>query len=133
MAKASAVQWDGLAELLAALRQLPNDLRDEGRRIVSEAAEAARQATIANYPEGPTGNLRKGVVVKEQPSDYGMIALLFSRAPHAHLYEYGTARGMPPAPHPNRLGTHAGRERRKMYQELRALLESHGLEVSGDV
>jgi hypothetical protein len=61
-----------------------------------------------------------------------MIALLLSRSPHAHLYEYGTARHMPPAPPEKRLGTHAARSRRKMYRRLADLLASKGLEVSGD-
>lgn len=124
------VVWEGLEELKEALRRLPEALRDDAIPLVLAAADATEIATFTNYPER-TGNLRKGVGQKQERSAFGVIAIVYSRAPHAHLYENGTRHSAPAPPH-KRLGTHAARERRKMYAALRAMLESHGLEVSGD-
>jgi hypothetical protein len=124
------IEWQGLQELRAALRALPADLRDAGNAIVRGAAERTDVATVTNYPE-VTGNLRRGVGRTEDASTFGLVVTVYSRAPHAHLYEYGTVK-QPPAPPHTRLGTHAARERRRMYTELKALLASQGLEVRGD-
>lgn len=123
--------WSGLEELKAALRRLPADLRDDARPIVSKAATETRDLTIANYPE-VTGALRRGVRLTEDASTFGITAIVKSTARHAYLYEYGT-RHSAPAPPEKRLGTHAARERRKMYAALADLLRAHGLEVSGYV
>jgi len=127
----AALTWYGLEEFKADLRRLPVELRDEGRALVLRHATAARDLTIANYPEGPTGALKRGVVMTEERSEFGMMAVVKSRAYHAHLYEYGS-RHQPPAPPEKRLGTHAARERRKMYEALKRLMESKGLKVTGD-
>jgi hypothetical protein len=121
--------WHGLAELRAELRRLPAELRDEGADIVRAAGTATKELTVANYPE-VTGNLKRGVTMSEETSPYGIIVTVTSRAHHAHLFERGTVR-QPPAPPEKRLGTHAARQRRKMYKALAALLERHGLEVRG--
>jgi hypothetical protein len=123
--------WQGLQELRAALRNLPEELRAEGNAIVRRSGEAVEVATYTNYPE-VSGNLRKGVGRKEDISRFGIVVTVYSRAYHAHLYEMGTVK-QPPAPPWKRLGTHAARERRKMYDQLRDLLASKGLQVSGSV
>jgi Bacteriophage HK97-gp10, putative tail-component len=124
------IVWQGLQELRAGLRRLPKDLRDDGNAIVRAAGERTEVATYTNYPE-VTGNLRKGVGRTEAPSAFGILVTVYSRAPHAHLYERGTVK-TPPAPPHKRLGSHAARERRRMYTELKAMMESHGLDVRGD-
>lgn len=124
------ITWQGMQEFRAALRQLPEALREEGNDIVRAAGERTEIATFTNYPE-KTGNLRKGVGRKEEPSRFGIVVTVYSRAHHAHLYEMGTVR-QPPAPPHKRLGTHAARERRRMFRELAAMMEKHGLKVSGD-
>lgn len=124
------IQWEGLAELRAELRRMPDELRDEAARIVRAAGEATEVATYTNYPE-ISGNLRKGVGRRETMTKYGIVVTVYSRAPHAHLYEMGGAVHRPPAPPHKRLGTHAARERRKMYDALADMLRDHGLKVSG--
>lgn len=131
MAAKGALKWSGLDEFRRQLRDLPVHLRDDADGIVTRTTEAAKVATVTNYPE-VTGNLRKGVGTKYERSAYGIIGTVYSRSPHAHLYEQGTVK-TPPAPYYKRLGFHAGRQRRIMWKELADMMRAHGLEVSGDV
>jgi len=125
------IVWHGLAELRAELRRLPDALRADAAGIVRAAGERTEALTRANYPE-KSGNLRKGVGRTEERTRFGIVVTVYSRAFHAHLYETGGAVNRPPAPPEKRLGTHAARERRKMYAELAAMMARHGLEVRGD-
>jgi hypothetical protein len=134
-----SVSFTGLAELKAALQQLPETLGTEGGQIVRGAGEAALdQVRTAYGTHYHTGTLVQGLRLDTETSGpFGVLMRLRSTARHALLFEIGTqlrytrkgaARGrMPPA---NILVPLARRNRREMYRKLIALLERQGLEVS---
>lgn len=131
---------DGLAELKAALRQLPEGLRAEGAEIVDDTAEITASSLRQAYPLGDTGKLRAGVSVKTEHTPYGTIGIVRSRSPHAHLWEFGTQnrvtrqgwrRGRMPAHKADGLAAIAVRNRRRMYQRLIQLVQRAGFEVTG--
>jgi hypothetical protein len=134
----ATVTWSGLDELREALRHLPQALAQEAQTIVQAHAEAARRAVVAAYPVR-TGRLKNGVTLTVQPSRFGGAAIVRSRAPHAHLFEYGTGqrrsrtganRGrMPPAPLAQQMVPKVVTARRQMYAALLALVERQGLVV----
>ena len=135
---------DGLPELLAALRNLPQDLLDEGTGIVDDQGQAAEAEIKANYDAHAfTGKLSRSVVREEQPAGrWGHAVVIRAKAKHAGLFERGTAarhtsqgsyRGvMPPAPPMHRFIPVMERKRRAMFANLRRLLEAHGLLVTQD-
>jgi hypothetical protein len=127
---------EGLEELKAALRTLPADLAAEAGPIVTGAAEAAQSDASAAYP---AGGLRDGLaLVTEDGGRFGAAVTVKNRAPHAWLFEYGTAtrhtslgwnRGAMP---PGKVFVPAmERARRAMYDRLRELLRAAGLTVTG--
>lgn len=139
MANSVSLRMEGLKELRQALRDLPEHLRDEARDIVLNRAETARAAVDAAYPER-TGRLKRGLTLKTEYSAFGVSVLLRNRAPHAHLFEYGTQarhtsiganRGSMPA-RPTFIPI-VSRQRRAMYEELIELLRREGLTVMGNV
>jgi hypothetical protein len=133
------LQFTGLAELRAALRNLPAELTVEASREVEGAANGAAADIKRAYPVR-SGNLRDGLIVKE--SDRGRFhagSVVVNTSRHSHLFEYGTQTRQ------NRIGANRGamppgnvfvpaviRARRLMYDRLKALLERNGLVVSGD-
>lgn len=134
------LQMDGLAEFRDALRQLPDDLAQEAGAIVSAHAEDAERRIERAYPEGPTGNLRRGVTVSQgQHSRFGASAIVRSRAKHASLWEKGTkmrrtrtgqSRGaMPQPPESNRMIPIVIRVRAQMVRSLIALVRRAGFVV----
>jgi hypothetical protein len=136
---ASRLELRGLDELRAALRNLPGDLAEEAAVIVEAQAAEAERSIEAGYPEGPTGNLRRGVVRESNRSKFGVAAIVRSRAPHAHLFEAGTkprrtAKGanrgaMPPAAEAQRFVPKAIRARARMFSALKDLVRRAGLVV----
>lgn len=131
---------DGMAELIAALRNLPTDLATEAWHIIeSQANAAAFEIRTAYGSHRRSGNLQDHVVVETisaGPVGVGYRVKAASR--HAHLYEYGTQarhnaiganRGSMPA-RPTFVPVMA-RRRRRMFTELADLLTRHGLQVSG--
>lgn len=80
---------EGLTELRTALRALPEELAREAGVIVTAQAEYAKEQIQRAYPE-KTGRLRNRVTVNRDADRYGAAAIVRSRAPHAHLHEYGT-------------------------------------------
>lgn len=138
MAANNRIVWEGLDELRAALRQLPSDLAAEATGIVIAHAEGAAQEIEGAYP-ARTGNLRNGMdVIRSAAGRFGVGALVRNRAKHAWIFENGTqarhtslgaSRGSMPPGHvfiPRII-----RWRARMYDALRAMLERHGLAVSG--
>lgn len=132
------IKFDGLAELKAALRSLPNDLRDESAEIVYANADAARNEIISAYPSR-TGNLKNHVYVTKVPGQFGSRAIVKNTAKHAWLFENGTQarhtdiganRGTMPAGHV--FVPIVIRRRRIMYEILKDLLVKHGLLASGN-
>lgn len=138
----ASFDWSELAELREALRRLPEELGGEAAHIVEATTNAAAADIKAAYPR-VTGNLSDGLAWGVEANRFGAAGYVRNTAPHAYLFENGsearhyiTKRGarhltgrMPPA--------HAfipvmQRRRRAMYGQLKALMERHGLMVSGD-
>jgi len=130
------LSWIGLDELKDFLRHLPAELTELGVAIVSEAADGAAAEIKAAYPEGETGNLKKGVRVSRRQSPFGVYRQVRSTAPHAWIFEHGThtrknARGQNRGfvPGANIFVPVVQRRRRDMYEDLTAVLEQSGLDV----
>ena len=88
---ASNGEISGMAELIRALGQLPAQLAQEAEGVVQATASLMAAEVKRDYPQGETGNLRKGVVIDHEPGVNGRIrARVRSTAKHSHLYEYGT-------------------------------------------
>jgi hypothetical protein len=133
------LQWTGLRELEDDLRRLPDDLTGEASHIIEAAANGAAAEIKPRYGV-KTGNLRDHLEVREThdgPFSAGYVVI--NTAKHAGLYESGTQarhtdiganRGRMPAAHV--FIPVAIRKRRQMYEQLKAMVERHGLEVSGD-
>lgn len=130
--------FDGLAELRAALRQLPQELTGEGSHIVEGAANGAAAEIKGKYPR-VTGHLIDGVEVDFVHGQFVAGAIVRNKAKHAFIFENGTQvrhtelganRGAMPPGHvfvPAMI-----RKRRRMYEDLKAMLTRHGLQVSGN-
>lgn len=121
-----------LNQFITELRQIPTELKGEATTIIVDAAHAAQAEIVAAYPQGPTGNLKRGVTVTiEAMGPHGVSAKVRSSAEHAWLWEHGRSRwgeiSDPPAPVfiPTMM-----RMRRAMYARLAALLGQHGLAVT---
>jgi len=134
----ATVTWIGLDELRAALLRLPADLTELAAAIVSQAADGAAEEIRAAYPEGDTGNLRKGVRVgtARGQRDFSVARVVRSTAPHAHLFESGTQtrqttlgynRGFMPGA--NIFVPVVTRRRRDMEEDLIAVVEQAGIDV----
>jgi hypothetical protein len=74
-----------LNEQLRRLDALGERVRDEVRGRAMQAAESMAARLRVDYPL-VTGNLRKGVRVEHGRRG----SYVLTRAPHAHLYEWGT-------------------------------------------
>jgi hypothetical protein len=140
------ITWLGLDDLRAALKNLPVELTSKAAGIVSAAAETAAADIRATYPEGETGNLRKGVRVGSKGGGAHTVRMVVrSTAPHAFLYEYGTTTrqtkagagrghmfsqfGFGPRRGANVLIPIVERTRRRMFEDLIPVLEESGLDV----
>jgi hypothetical protein len=133
------VQLQGVQELRAALRNLPSDLAQEADVVIRATAEDMARAATSAYPEGPTGNLKRGVTVETNSSRFGIGAIVRSRAKHASIFERGTQvrrtgkgwnRGaMPQPPESERFIPKAIRSRRRMTQALIDIVRKAGFEV----
>lgn len=137
---ANKIEMQGLSELRAALRRLPDDLAEEANVIVTAQAELAKDQVQRAYSRHTvSGNLERGVTLTRQDSRHGVSALIRSRAPHSHLFERGTkprrtfkgaSRGsMPQAPDSDQMVPIIVRRRRAMVEALIALVRRAGLIV----
>ncbi len=134
------LRLDGLAELRAALRALPEELTSEANDIVLGHAATAAREIETGYPQGPTGNLKARVSALSQRSRLSANAIVSSRAPHASLFEKGTKvrrtnsganRGIMPKASPEQAFIpKAIRARRAMEADLVELVRRAGFEVS---
>jgi hypothetical protein len=130
------MKFEGLDELKDKLRQLPRELGGEAGDIVVKYAEIAETSLRQVYPPG---ELRNNVRLEVERSPFGAIVLLQSLSGFAHMWEYGTKvrktqkgwnRGAEPA-HPDAgVISIAMRWRRRMVQDLIALLRRAGLVVN---
>jgi hypothetical protein len=142
----ATITWIGLAELRAALKNLPAELTGNAAGIVRTAAATAAADIRAAYPEGETGNLRKGVRVSDKGGGVHTVrSVVRSTAPHAFLYEYGTQTrqtkagagrgwmfkkfGLGPRVGANVFVPIVERTRRQMFEALLPVLEKSGLDV----
>lgn len=121
---------EGLDELRAELRRMPDHLVMEAAAILTghgtKAAEQIRDA----YPE-VTGRLKRGVRAdRAETARGGASVRVISAAPHAHLYEFGTARGG--RPHPTFVPI-IQRTRLDVFRDQVALVRREGFQVSGAV
>src|SRR4029434_10598575 len=129
------LSWDGLDELRQVLRAMPAVLQPEVQARAFAHAGAAATTLRAAYPEGPTGNLRRGVRLDQRAARGGGSAtVLVSAAPHAWIYERGTAprtttkgwrRGR--MPRSDAFAGVVGPARRRLIDDLTALLVQRGL------
>lgn len=137
---AGTLRFDGMAEFRAALRRLPEDLAVEASGIVKATAEGVAAQVKGNYPTGRTGNLVRGVTVTHfENGKVAAGAVVKSTAKHAFIFERGTkprktSRGfnrgqMPEAPESQRMIPVVVRFRRRMVDQLIAMMERHGLTV----
>ena len=130
-------QFTGLDELMAQLRRLPAELAGEGADIVEAAAAGAFATIHAGYPSR-AGALKAKLTVTHTRSPFGARSVLKNTAKEAMWFEHGSQarhttlganRGSMP---PNPLFTRTVMaKRRQMHQQHQALLERHGLTVSG--
>lgn len=131
--------YDGMEEFKQALRQLPEEMSQEGGDIViARAEEAGDDIKTAYEASAVTGDLAKKVRVKVLSRDAGAAAVVESTARHAYIFENGTQirktkagknlGAMPPA---NIFVPTVIRKRRAMVDDLKGLMTSKGLEVSG--
>jgi len=136
-----------MEELRETLRNLPDALKHDAEEIVHGAVDAAEAEIYAAYGQ-KSGNLRRGLkqeVVASNP--FGITVRLKNTAKHAWLWDNGTeARhyttetgaihetgamwGKTAPPHTFVRG--ASKWRRRMYEQLRTMLEDHGLLTRGD-
>jgi hypothetical protein len=128
---------DGLAELRAELRRLPEDLQGEAAHFVeAEGNGAALDIRRAYGQHRRTGNLQERVTVMIERTKFGVSVEVKSADPIANIFEKGTEarhtdaganRGVMPAGHafiPPMV-----RARRRVNAFLRSLLERKGLLV----
>jgi len=130
---------DGMAEFREGLRRLPEDLAAKAALVVRDTAQQVGQEVQFNYPSR-TGNLKRGVKVTLDGSKVSVRGVVRSGAPHAHLYEYGTARRqttkganrgvMPKGPTEDLVGPRASRARKRMTDELIVIVQEAGLTTS---
>lgn len=82
---------------VAALQRVDRVVVDECQHLVARAAAMAEARLIPKYPIGPTGRLRGSITVQQGTVRGGFSSgpvqpyTVRNRAPHAHLYERGTA------------------------------------------
>ena len=126
---------EGLREMLLELRQLPEKAAAAGGALVEEHTNAAADSIIEQYPE-VSGNLKAGVKRSVRRSKDGATGRVVSSAPHAFIFETGTASrqtslGYNRGPMPGRkiyIPT-MQKERAALEHDLAQLLRSYGLEV----
>jgi hypothetical protein len=132
---------EGLDALRLALRNLPATLTEEASDVVDDATEITASSLRQSYPLGDTGNLRAGVTATVERNRFGVVGVVKSTSPHAHLWEFGTQnrrthqgwnRGLV-GEHRDGLVPIAQRNRRRMNGTLVELVRSAGFEVTGSL
>jgi len=128
------VQWSGLNELLRALGSLPRDLQSEGMGIVRDETEGAAVEMAHGY-EKKSGKLARSVRTI-YPASNLLIGIAQAKAPHSHLYEFGTeqrrtASGANRGRMPERAVTVpiARRRRANMARRLVDMLRRYGFRI----
>jgi hypothetical protein len=140
--------FNGLEELKAQLRALPEELTVEASHIVEGEANAAAVAIKAVYGQHRvTGHLQDGVYVSHfDKGRFGAGAVVHSSGRHAWWFDNGTQARHWVRGSAKSTGTMWGKtppthvfvktmiaHRRAMYTQLADLLERHGLRVTGSL
>ncbi len=135
------IVFEGLQELRAALRRLPQELRGDGEVIVFDEADAAAAEIRAEYEKHRrSGDLASRVKVVRlsggsrlfagaQVQNTSPLAFIFENGTQARHNALGANRGAMPPGHvfvPVML-----RRRKDMYEKLRDMLRGKGLKVTG--
>lgn len=82
--------FQGLAGVLAVLSDAGQIAATAARPTVQQTADAFAAAAREATPVGATGNLRRGVGVREDRTSSAVVAFqVKNTAPHAHLIELG--------------------------------------------
>lgn len=143
------LSWNGVDDARRFLQALPRELHAQGGGIVMEAVQNAYFDIKNRYPIDD-GDLYRGLYVQvKRGGQYGIVAKLRQRAPHASLVEFGTKgkerhwknRGlkrhgtrstgvMPPAPPGDYFIPLIQLHRARMNIKLKRLLERQGLRVT---
>lgn len=76
-----------------AIERASDDLRERILAIAIEEAGHLASRVREEYPQGPTGNLRRGVVFRQNTHGRGLGAYVRSNAPHVHFVESGHTAG----------------------------------------
>lgn len=86
------VRFEGLDELRAALRQLPEELRNDALALVIQTGDEAADTIRAAYEASRvSGNLARGVKTASIPAGrFGAAVAVRSTAKHAFIFENGT-------------------------------------------
>jgi hypothetical protein len=135
----ASLTFIGMDELRKALLELPATLAYQAAAIVEGAADGAAAEIKAAYPEGETGNLKRGVRVGTKGGGpHTVRRVVRSTAAHATLFETGTQtrqtslgynRGFMPGA--NIFVPVVVRRRREMFEQLVVIIEKEGLDVRG--
>jgi hypothetical protein len=129
------IKLEGMNELIRALHDAPEQIRDEAMVIVRDETEGAAVEMAQSYPS-KTGRLRASVKTS-YPSSTLLIGIAQATAPHSHLFEFGTRRratsgganrGVMPAE--KSTPAIAQRRRERMTRRLIELLERRGFQVT---
>jgi hypothetical protein len=117
-------KFDGLKELMSKLGVSGQVAADGVRDTVRQSAYAFADQVRADTPVGKTGNLRRGIKVKEDARSSTAVSFeVRNTAPHAHLFEYGfmhkNAKRHIPG---NFVFSKAGASRRSMNDRIERLL-----------
>lgn len=143
---ANRFMFTGLDELRDALRNLPAELAGEAAGDVTGAAQAAEAEVRQVYEQhAASGNLAAHLYLSTSTSAFGAGALIKSTAKHAWIFENGSqARhwasgkstgqmwGRTAQPPTHVFVRAMTKYRKRMYEQLRALLERQGLQVTGE-
>jgi hypothetical protein len=138
----ASVRWEGLDELRAALRQLPAELTAEASHIIQGTANAAIVDMRAEYPAGELRDKLSQTTVER--GTYGTGILIKNASGWAWHWDHGTALrhriksggstgaewgGKTP---PHTFGRNMAQKRPRMYEQMKTMMEGHGLTVSGE-
>lgn len=82
------VTFKGLDDFLREFGSIPQQLTQQGMEIIREETEGAAVEIAQGYAR-KTGRLARAVKTF-YPSSTILIGKVLSRAPHSHLYEFGT-------------------------------------------
>ncbi len=144
----SGFQIDGLDAFRAELRNLPENLAQEGGDLIIERTNIAAQRIFDGYPND-SGHLKGGVKFKTERSRFGALGTVWNSAFIAFIFEEGSqarhVRGTLPGRVAN-FGLSRGamppghvfvpimmEERRKVNAGLKTIIQAQGLETEGDL